>query len=81
MAVVLPTLDGKVDRSVQVALQRLADYITTLELQIQDLKAQLAALPPPLSLDQIQQALSAGGSHPLNLTGLIGAPAADTTPV
>ena len=69
---VLPNLYGKVPREVQIAIKRIADHNDALEQQIAVLKGSVAARPAPLTLQQINAALSSTGSTPLNLTGLAG---------
>jgi hypothetical protein len=59
---------------VQDAMDKIQSAIMTLENTVQQLQAQIAAMPPPLTLQQISQGLSASGSAPLNLTGLPGLP-------
>lgn len=70
-----PTLTGKTDYQVVRAIGNLVTYVNQLEAQIATLQRQVAAIPPPLSLQQISKGLSASGAAPLSLTGLTGTPA------
>lgn len=72
MPVDFPNLDGKIHRDAQTALDRLKTHADELEQNVAALKRQIAQMPAPLTLEQIRAELSAGGSTPLNLTGLIG---------
>lgn len=53
-------------------LMKVIDNNTALEAQVADLRAQIAAIPRPLTLQEIAQGLSSSGPSPLNLTGLPG---------
>lgn len=66
-----PTLTG-VDRSVDQAIKYLQDAVDTLSNQNELLRAQLAKVQAPMTPKQISFELSAAGSAPLNVTGLIG---------
>lgn len=68
------TIAGKADPDIVGAINRMATYVNQLQARIADLEKQLAAMPAPLTMDQIQADLSSTGSHPLNLTGLRGQP-------
>ncbi len=75
MAVHLPTLPRDTNRETQIAFDRLRDHANQLEDLVRGLterQQQIEAMPSPLSLAEIQKQLSAGGTNPLNLTGLIG---------
>jgi hypothetical protein len=69
---------GKAPREVDQNFKRLRDHANSLEKTVADLKAQIAATPKPLTLQQIRAGLSVGGVAPLNLTGLPGATVAAT---
>jgi hypothetical protein len=68
----LPNLTGPGDAShnAQVAFRRLNTHLEDLTQKHQALVDKVNAMPAPLTLDQIQAALQAGGTNPLNLTGL-----------
>lgn len=76
---VLPTLDThKLDRDTVVAIKRLHGYTGDLEGRVNAIQAILDAQSPILTLDEIQKALSPGGSNPLPQD--IAGPAGSTTP-
>ena len=66
------TLQGKADPAVVGQLRSMVTFINQLQTRIAQLEAKLAAQPPVLTMDQIQQDLQASGTHPLNVTGLRG---------
>lgn len=68
----LPTLKGKVHRDVDVAIRRLQNHLDQLSATQETIDARLRARGRAATLAEINQALSATGSHPLNLTGLVG---------
>lgn len=72
MPVVIPTLTTKVPREAKVAIDRLKVYLDSLETEVQGLRDHLEGRPKELTLDQIREALAATGTHPLNVTGLVG---------
>jgi hypothetical protein len=74
MAVVLPTLTGKIHYDVERAIKDLAAQSNKLDTTTAALATRLNNQPPPLTLAQIKAALSATGSHPLNLTALLSGP-------
>lgn len=59
------------DYPTQQAINALVDYVNQMEAAFEDLKATVLAATP-LTLPQVQAALSATGSNPLNVTGLPG---------
>lgn len=73
------TLDGKADYQVQRAITDLENRCLRLESRVTALEQQLANLPHIPTMAEIQQALSATGTNPLNLTGLTGAPSTSTS--
>lgn len=75
MPINLPTLPPSTPRPVQDAFARLQAHSTKVESELVDLKSRVGQMPAPLTLDQIRQALQAGGSHPLNIQNLQGTPA------
>lgn len=58
--------------AVEDTLDKLVAAVQERDDVIQQLQAQVTAIPPPLTLQQISQGLSATGAAPLNLTGLPG---------
>ncbi len=58
--------------AVEDLLDKLVRDAQAKDETIAQLQRQLAALPKPLTLQDIQQGLSANGAAPLNLTGLPG---------
>jgi hypothetical protein len=54
------------------AFDKITAAITGLENELAQLRAQVAAMPKPLTLAEISKGLSANGAAPLNLTGLPG---------
>lgn len=80
MAIKIPTGAGGTDRPTQQAFKLLKDHADLVDRSLADLNGRVIATPPGLTLDQIQRALSATGTHPLNLTGLVGTPAPAPTP-
>lgn len=63
---ILPTLDTKkLDRETVIAIKRLHGYTGELEGLMNKLQAQIDALPPILSLDDIKAELSKTGSAPI----------------
>jgi len=75
-----PTLPATTDAAVKDAVRALQDETDRVARLAETLGTQIAAVPVPPTLAQVQQALSAGGSNPLNLTGLVGAPAQAASP-
>lgn len=73
------TLDGRADYQVQRSVSDLENRCRNLEARVATLEQQLANLPHVPTLAEIQQALSANGTNPLNLTGLTGAPSTSTS--
>lgn len=71
-----PSVDPQLKRALTDITRALNDHQTTT----QQLHAQLAAIPPEISLHEIAARLSASGSHPLPLSGLIGTPAGVGSP-
>lgn len=65
------TLTGLVHYQVEQALKDLAKAANSHEAALQELTTRIAALPVPPTLAQIQKALEATGSNPLNISGLI----------
>lgn len=76
--VVRPTLGNGTPRDIAQSFSQLQDFVDQLEADNADLRKQLAALPVPLTLEEIRTGLSANGAAPLDLTGLTGTPV--TTP-
>lgn len=72
-ALTMPTFGDHIDHDVQRAVKDIVAAINDLDARYTALQHQLTTRPTPYSLDQIRAALSSNGSHPLNLTGLIGA--------
>lgn len=70
-----PTLPPGTPQSVKTAFQRLFEHATAMEQVVQQLQGKVGAMPAPLTLSQIQAALQADGSHPLNIQNLQGTPA------
>lgn len=66
----IPALTGLVPTEFEVAVDRLKRKLEELKANHQEL-VELASTGSPLTLEQVQQALEATGTHPLNLTGLI----------
>jgi hypothetical protein len=80
MPIDLGTIDQLTPHQTKTAFQKLQRYANDLEAQLRDAQAKLDAIPSKLlTLNQIQAALSAGGSNALNLTGLVGEPAVAKT--
>lgn len=75
MPVRIPTLDGKVDYQVLEAFNKIVEHANAMESQNAALQKIVEAIKTP-TFDQIRRALSSSGPTPLNLTGLIGTPAA-----
>lgn len=73
----LGNLEG-VDAQARLALQRAQRYINQLEAALEKIRKAEASPLTARQLVQIQHALQATGSNPLNLTGLTGTPT--TTP-
>lgn len=71
----LPHITGKVPYEVEQAILRLREAIELHGAQLEAQDATLAALPAPLTLSEIQQALSPSGDYPLPTAGLL-----NTTP-
>lgn len=67
----LPTLKGKIHDDAEKAIRQLAAALEAVAVPV--------PAPAPLTVPQVQQALQATGSYPLNLTGLPGA--SGSTPV
>jgi len=74
MPVRIRNIENKADYQVTKSIQDVATHANWLEEQVVQVQGRVASMPAPLTLDQIQKALSAGGSHALNLTGLQGTP-------
>jgi hypothetical protein len=74
----MPTLDGKVDYNVLRAIRDIVTYVNDLETAVQRLQQQVQGLPAPLTVQQISRELSATGTSPLNIAGLVGTPAIGT---
>lgn len=74
MPVDIGTLPATTPREIRVAFERLRTHANQLEAENSALRTQLAAQAPIPSFEEIRSALSATGSHPLNLTGLTGFP-------
>ncbi len=72
MPVILPTINGQATPNVETAIARLKSHADLLESTVTQIHQTVQAMPAPLTLAEIQAALSATGSHPLNLTGLQG---------
>ena len=68
-----PNINGRVDYQVQVAIERLKAEVARVSGQVVGLHRTVSAIPAPLTFAEVQQGLSASGTAPLNLTGLIGA--------
>lgn len=60
------------DIHVRDKLRELIDLVNSNEFRIDANSSAITALNPPLTLAQIQKALSLGGSNPINVTGLQG---------
>jgi hypothetical protein len=72
MAVIPPrSLTGHVDYQVEQTLKDLIKATGNHAAALQELSRQIAALPVPPTLAEIQHALSATGSNPLNIAGLL----------
>jgi len=78
--IVTPTLAGKAPREVDRSVTLLRNECNRLQAQVTALQTQVASLPAPLTVQQVQAGLSASGAAPLNLTGLVGAPATSSLP-
>lgn len=76
----LPNL-GQADPKVKEAIDRLRAHSDKIEQNLVGLGSFISSLPAALTLDQIAAALSATGSHPLNLAGLVGSNAPPVLPV
>lgn len=72
--ITIPTLGTDVHPTVARAVDDIARTINELDTSTRMIQSALDARPLPLSLADIQQGLSATGSAPLNLEGLIGLP-------
>lgn len=75
MSVIIPKGAGQGHFDTTTAFRRLQEHANTVEEKLAAIEARMGRLSAPLTLDQIQQALSASGSHPLNITNLTGDPA------
>lgn len=71
----LPHFTGQVPYATEQAIQRLREHLETALTENDTLRATIAALPPPLTLPEIQQALSPTGAYPLPTAGAL-----NTTP-
>lgn len=76
----LPQLTGTVPFDLERTVEILRDHLEFAHEQIGQLNARLASMPPPLTLDQIQQALSATGSNPLQTAALLNTNPPSTVP-
>lgn len=76
----LPIIPG-VSFDMQRTIDMLRDSLEHAHELIGLQAARVAALPPPLTLDQIQQALAATGSHPLPTADLLNTNPPPTTPI
>lgn len=74
----IPHLTGLVPYPVEQAILRLREAIEAHGAQLDDQDAVLAGLPPPLTLSEIQQALSPTGDYPLPTAGLLNTVPANT---
>lgn len=72
----LGTLDGLTPYALKIALQKIQAHANNLEATAKSTAGQVSTIPAPLTLSQINAGLSATGSNPLNLTGLVGTSAA-----
>ena len=80
-AIDLPTLPAGTPYDLQQTVNVLRDHLEHAYELIGIQDARLASLPPPLTLDQIQQALSATGSHPLPTAELLNTNPPPTGPI
>jgi hypothetical protein len=76
----LPHLTGLVPYQVEQAIYRLREAIEAHGTTLDDVQAQIANVPAPLSLPEIQQALSPTGDYPLPTAGLLNTVPAASTP-
>lgn len=76
----LPHITGQVPWSVEQAILRLREAIDLHGQQLEGFKEQLGAMPTPLTLPEIQQALSPSGDYPLPTAGLLNTTPAPTVP-
>lgn len=80
MPIDLPNISGKVPHDVEQAILRLREGLETAMSQAAAAADAAANMPAPLTLPQIQQALSATGSHPVQTAALLGTNDPPATP-
>lgn len=80
MAVDIPHLSGVVPYLAEQAFQRLRESVESLQQGQQKTEQLIAAMPVPLTLDEIQQALGPQGSHTLPTAGLLNTTPPQTSP-
>ena len=78
MPIDLPHLTGVVPYQAEQAVLRLREAIESMSAS---LHKRIDAIPRTLTLEEIQQALSASGSHPLPTAGLLNTLPAQSSPV
>lgn len=65
----LPIFTGQVPYDTEQAILRLREHVESVITENRNLRAQLSGLPRPLTLAEIQAALSSTGSHPVSIAG------------
>lgn len=75
----LSTLQSLTPHGQKLAFTRLLQFVNGLEGSIQSVQDQVGKIPAVPTMADIQKALGANGSNPLNLEALVGSPAAVST--
>jgi hypothetical protein len=76
----LPHFTGQVPYEVEQAIQRLREELESAFDRQDAIAGRIDALPPQLTLEQIQQELSPSGNYPLPTAGLLGTTPAPSVP-
>ena len=65
-----PRVTGKVPYEAEIGFRIAFDNLYQLRESVNAIEA----APPPLTLEQVQSAIQVGGTHPINVQGLLGTP-------
>ncbi len=80
MPIDLPNLEGKADYDVVRAIHLLWNALDTAQAKNAELVKRIEALPPQLTLEEIQAALGPQGTHTLPTAALLNTTPPETTP-
>ncbi len=76
----LPHITGQVPYDVERTIQILREQLESAVGRLEEHEAYMAAQPPILTMEEIQEALGPTGSNPLETAGLLNTTPAETTP-